>query len=121
MVLPFPYKTNYTSIEIYKYLPLLKNSYNSELYKLKLSLFKTTVLSSIKKKTIINIFNRLNSAFNHKGKTLSQLRTQLLTDVNENILNEYISCNDAIFNTSLVTIENKINNINQYCLPENQE
>jgi ATP-dependent Lon protease len=112
--LPFTSKTNYTSIEIYKYLPLLKNSYNSELYNFKLSLFKTNVLPIMKKKTIINIYNRLNSAFDYKGKTLSQLRTQLLTDVNENILNEYVSYNDSIFNTTLVTIENKINNINVF-------
>jgi len=125
MVLPFPYKTNYTSIEIYKYLPLLKNSYKTELYNFILSSFKTSITTMSKKK-IISSYDNLNSILNikinYKGKLLPELRNQLFTDIDKLIIidkvNEFVFNDDtdilSIFNPSLITIEHKINNINAF-------
>lgn len=149
MSLPFIKKNSYTSIEIYKFLPMLKNNYKNELNSHIVSTFKNT-LKNMSKNNIISIYdsikNVLNNSpeikftiINYKNKTVSQLRSQILIDIeqiinideiNDIFLNEINKQHNALdlynfnnfnnFNKCLTTIETKINNINTFMKTMNE-
>ena len=78
------------------------------------------------KKKIINSYDNLNTILNmklsYKGKTSTQLRKQLIVDIDKLIIvdkvNEFMFNDNtdilSIFNPNLITIEHKINNINSF-------
>ncbi len=126
--LPFPYKINYTGIEIYKYLSLLKNSYKPALQTFLLSDYKNEIATMNKTKTVdsyIKLFTILNTnihpspKINYKGKTVTQLRNEICNCIDlliqYNQVNEFINIEDAlIVDKSLISIENKMNTINTF-------
>jgi ATP-dependent Lon protease len=138
--LPFQPKLNYTGLEVYKYISLIKNNYKKELQAFILTSFKNSI-PTLTKNRIIEIYDLWKTTFNkypdikypklnHRGKPVTQLRTQILTDLenlltvdqtkeyimNESIKNETEYTDDRLvtFESSLSTIETKINTINTF-------
>jgi len=132
--LPFSIKTNYTSIEVYKFLHLLKNNYKNEVYMYIWASFKTA-LGSMSKKNILDSINELLSTFpelnappmKYRTKPVAQLRAQLLVDLEPflnidekkdslyNEINKKTTAFDVLdFNKRLSTIDTKINNVNNF-------
>lgn len=138
--LPFPQKTHYTGVEIYKYLPLLKNTYKKEMVAFMIATFKTST-ATMPKNTIITTYTYLKKLLlqfadvsypliNYRSKPLDELRNQLVADVDNLLkiekvkdslikewsLKESASNSEGIaqLNTTLVAIENKIHAINTF-------
>jgi len=138
--LPFPQKTHYTGVEIYKYLPLLKNTYKKEMVSFMIATFKTSS-GTMSKNTIITTYTYLKKLLlqfadvsypliNYRSKPLDELRNQLVADVDNLLkiekvkdtlikewsLKESTSNTEGIaqLNTTLVVIENKIHAINTF-------
>jgi ATP-dependent Lon protease len=83
--IPFPFKSNYTSLEIQTYLPLLKGPYKTELYKELLRQAKT-IIATYSKHKLIECYQRLQTIAQHcatnlslkwSGKTVKQMREEL--------------------------------------------
>ena len=126
--LPFPYKLTYAGIEIYKYITLLKKNYKPALQSFIISSIKKNI-STMNKKNIINTYGNLFKISNVKGKTLLQLRTDIiegsdnLVHVNEVNQVDYFIFNDMHdddsymfndINKNLLSIEGKMNKINEF-------
>jgi ATP-dependent Lon protease len=115
--LPFPLKPNYTAIETYKYLSLLKRFYL-------LDRFKIAAATTMSKKTLINICDdvkkkQLNVI--ELGTSIKELRTNVLTmieelaKVNMALVNEIIyKYVDVNINASIVAIESKMSIIRDF-------
>jgi ATP-dependent Lon protease len=131
MNLSFIKKNSYTSIEVYKFLPLLKNNYKNELDTHIVTSFKN-IVKNMTKNSIISIYDSINNSpemkipiINYKSKTVAQLRAQILTDIEQLIkidelkeicLNEVNKHTSSVFNFNkcFTTIEKKINDVNTF-------
>jgi len=139
LILPFLYKPNYTSLEIKKYLPLLKGTYREQLQSYFLQQAHKTIHSCNKAKMIelyIQLKNRLIEAnqimvLKYTGKPIKQLRVEFLQSLDlclnidqmSTIIYEFIETiiekqpNTPIineFNTTLTKIESNITAVNKY-------
>jgi ATP-dependent Lon protease len=132
--LSFPQKPIYTGIEIYKYLPLLKQKYKPELESYIIASFKTAVATMSKSKIVewYDSFQHICNTYpdlkcpKYKGKPIGQLRGQLLLDVDNLFKKDDIkesimttTTNDpqnilSVLNKSLVSIETKMGSINTF-------
>jgi ATP-dependent Lon protease len=90
--LPFPNKDKYTSLEIQKYLPLLKGFYKDYLYNGLLQEAGKTINTSNKKK-VLELYEQLKPVLKKgqlksTGKTIKQLREEFMACINECLKNE---------------------------------
>ena len=109
-IIPFPKKTNYTGIEIYKYFLLLKMTYKKQVRSNILERFKI-VLPNITKKKIIWMYDIIKTILmkhshvkytliNYTGQSVTNLRSNLLTVLEEILLIDGI--NDIILNECIL-------------------
>jgi len=118
-IIPFQQKTNYTGIEIRKYIPLLKNTYKKQLNANILARFKI-VISGITKNKIIGIYDIIKTILakqpqvkytliNYTGKSLAELRSKIITIVEDLLqiedLNDII-LNECILNENILQVGN---------------
>lgn len=144
--LPFPIKSIYTSVEIYHYIALIRNNYQPSIDAYLLTNFKM-LISSMSKTKLITIYDTLKHILEKggnlhystqllsvTGKTVSQLRTQLVTvmeellhinSIKDTIKKEIIyhysydkvshtNSNMYSLNTVVNSITDKINNIHTF-------
>ena len=122
--LPFLNKPMYSSLEVYKYFPLLKNQYKRDLV---LSFFgkcKATI-AGLPKKKLLELHHLLDNKCTATGKQLPILRQQLIAAIHTNmpdlLLTKILSLTSAAeatslneFNNRLTLIEDKISSINTF-------
>jgi len=136
--LPFPYKSEYTSLEIQSYLPLLKEGYTQER---QTYLFNETqnMIATCNKSKMLELVNILKNLLNQAkitlvlkttGKSISQLREEFLNcladclKINEirielyELMETLLSVTQCIpikeFNTNVTHIEESIAKVNKY-------
>ena len=121
ILIPFPQKPNYTGIEIRKYFPLLKTTYKTQLYANILARCKV-IITGITKNKIIGIYELIKSILakhqttqvkytliNYTGKSVAELRSNLLTTMEELLLIEGLSdiiLNECILNENILQVGN---------------
>ena len=137
IIVPFTIKPTYTSIEVQKYFPLIKNNIKTQLHTHIFKRFKETVLNAPKKK-LNTLYGELKDLLNANsctdyqkinltGKSLMEIRSQfnsLIEQLITNDKNEFIyewiekNINDSSslslskLNKNIINIDNKLSNIN---------
>lgn len=137
LVLPFPYKTNYTSLEIQKYLPLLKGTYKEQLQNYLFQQVCKTI-NGYNKTKLIELYQKLKNilieakqtmVIKYTGKPINQMREEFIQSLNVclkieqmtlviyEFMETIIQPNANMiteFNTSLTKIETNITAVNNF-------